>query len=939
MKLSLRNWILLGCFLPAWLLVILGGGWLLQNYFTNLEHQLTERGRVILGNLAPTLAIQLEDEERLALLRNLSERLLEAPDVRAFSVYDQDRTSLLHAGPSMHPLNQNPDLRWSLQPQVAREDESLRFIQPLYEFQGNRDIARLRSGEQPRLLGWAELEFTLTPGLLHQYRLFLISGVLLLVFFTVSLLLVQFITRSLTQRLRSAEATLKAISQGEVPGPLTQTNIRELQSFGENLEEMLTQVTQREDQLLQSIDEVREDASRSLDVIEAKNIELDMARKDALQASRIKSEFLANMSHEIRTPLHGIVCFSNLLTRTHLDVRQKEYLGHIWDASETMLGIISDILDFSKIEAGKMVLEEEPVNLRELLDACLAMQAPQAHRKDLNLLGVVYDDVPSLVKSDPLRLKQLFSNLISNALKFTNAGEVVVRIMLDDEDEGGGEPVSPSRCCIRIAVSDTGIGLSEEQRQKLFQAFSQADTSQTRQFGGTGLGLAICKQLVQQMGGQIDLDSEEGEGSTFWFTLPLEILEEAAEPLPWLMGRTIGVLEAHRLTNQAWCHQLRSWGARVVSWSHPAEMLSSPESGKLSALLLGMGSQHATATDWLDALDHWSRETPCPVLLLLNTSEPEIHAHLRHQVSDHLLLKPLSSPRLKEALEALLEDNHPVKLESQSVVLSRGEIREIPKILAVDDAPTNLLALVTLLQQLGYETLQAKDGKEAVARVQEENVSLVLMDIQMPGMNGVEATRQIRALGNEYRSLPIIALTAHAVSDEKQAWMQVGINDVLIKPLNEKLLIELLHSWLGDRGQAQPNLINTSVSEVSEEAWQACPVDRELGIHLAAGRAELADELLGLLLDSLEQSKEAVETALRNDNDEELIEAVHRLHGATRYCGVPDLAQITEALETQLKAGQEKLVATSLEQLFYEIERLLDWQERDYRNDWHSRPL
>ena len=936
MRLSLRSWILLGCFLPAWLLVILGGGWLLSSYFSTLEQQLIDRGQLTLKNLKPSLAMQLSDGERSPQLRHLSEQLLEASDVRAFSVYDHNRTSLLHAGPSMRPLERNPEMRWSSRSQMAEEKETLRFIEPIYEPHSVRDLTRLRSGEGPTLLGWAELEFSLTPGLLHQYRLLLISGVLFLTLFVVSLLLVHYLSRYLGQRLEQSVKAVTRMSHGERPQPVPETQVLELQQLSDGINQMVQELGLREDQLLQSIEEVREDASRSLETIEIKNIELNRARKDALQASRIKSEFLANMSHEIRTPLNGIIGFSNLLSRTQLDGRQKEFLGHILGASETMLGIINDILDFSKIEAGKLVLEEEPVNLRELLDDTLSMLAPQAHRQNLDLLGLVYDDVPQLVTSDPLRLKQLLSNLISNALKFTESGEVVVRVMLDGDDEVG-EPESAEQCSLRIAVSDTGIGLSEMQRQKLFQAFSQADTTQTRQFGGTGLGLAICKQLVHQMGGQIDLESEEGQGSTFWFTLPLQVIEPASDPLPWLRGRTLGVLESHRLTNQAWCHLLRSWGAQVVAWQKPEEMLDSLVGQDLAAVLVGLNATEASSPRWLDALEQLKQQG-CPCQLLLNTSEPEVHARLRHRISDYLLLKPLVVPRLKPALESLLEGSRKQAAPAIGPLPERSlSPPQTTKILAVDDTPSNLLLLVTLLQQMGFETLKASGGEEAVERVKNEPVSLILMDIQMPGMDGVQAARSIRSLGHQYRSLPIIALTAHAVAEERTAWLQAGINDVLIKPLNEKLLTDLLYRWLGDRFIAKEKLQVAEVNETSEEAWQSCPVDRELGIKLAAGRPELADELLELLLTSLEQSKEAIQAALKSEQDEDLIDAVHRLHGATRYCGVPDLAQITEALETQLKVGQEQLVATSLEQLFYEIDRLLDWRERDYRPDWHSR--
>lgn len=940
MRLSLKHWIIFGCFLPVWLLVLGLGGWLLNNHFTALDQQLVDRGQLTLKNLSPALASGFMQGEKLPQLRQIADQLLESSDVRAFSLYDRRQVSLLHAGPSMRPLQEYPDLRWALQASVAREAETLRFIEPVYELPALREPSRGRSSDGPVLLGWAELELSRTPALLYKYRLLLISGGLATGLLLFSLLLTHYLVRYLQQRLDMSLEVISQVAAGVQPETLPAVRISELDQLQQSIAELGSKVQTREEHYRQAIEEVREDSLRSLETIEIKNIELDRARKDALQASRIKSEFLANMSHEIRTPLNSIIGFSNMLSRTGLDQRQKEFLSHMLGSSETMLGIINDILDFSKIEAGMLVLDDVPVNLREALHESLAMLAPQAHRQQLDLLGLVYDDVPQVVNTDPLRLKQLLSNLISNAIKFTEQGEVVVRIMLDDASETMDEDTpmtsltAGSPCRLRFAVTDTGIGLSDSQRLKLFRAFSQADTSQTHQFGGTGLGLAICKQLVKQMGGQIDLESVEGVGSTFWFSLPLRVQQAAEETEPWLLGKTLGVLESHRLTSQAWSHQLRSWGAQVVVWDTPEKMLDHLNGRQqIAAILVGLSARQASSPIWLEALRQLKKMN-LPCMLLVNTSEPDIHARLKRQCSGQLLTKPLAAPRLKLALETLLRQE-PQSLDDFYSEGMNTTGQALPMILAVDDNPSNLLLLKTLLQQMGFRTLEATNGEEAVQQVGDNPVDLVLMDIQMPVMDGVQATRRIRSMGHAYRSLPILALTAHAIGDEKQAWLQAGINDVLIKPLHEKQLTDLLQRWLGDRFVAIQTPLTSPELNHSEESWQTCPVDRELGVRLAAGRAELADELLGLLLSSLDQNREAIEWALKQQDDDALVDAVHRLHGASRYCGVPDLAQTTEVLETQLKTGQQQLVAGSLEQLFYEIDRLQDWREREYSSTWH----
>lgn len=940
MQMPLRRWIFFLGFLPLALVFTLLAAIVLHAHFNSLDQQLRERGENIMRQLTVSLSLYMRQDDNLNALRRLSEQLLEIRDVRSFALYDSNRINLLHSGPSMLPLQPPYQKRWSGSAQVFENSDTLRFIQPVNELLGQRNPVRQRLGESGQVLGWAELELSQTPMMLERYRLGLMTGGILLLLALFWWLSGHVLANRLLQPLEALRQGLQQLCDDEPvqSTPLEKPSVSEFKALNQALLGFAQAQREHLEQLHQSIEETREDAQHSLETIEIKNIELDRARKEALQASRIKSEFLANMSHEIRTPLNGIIGFSNLLSRTALDARQREYLAHVHNASESMLGIINDILDFSKIEAGMMVLEQEPVNLQQLLDEMLTLFGPQAHRRHLDLVAMLYDDVPRTVIVDPLRLKQVLSNLVNNALKFTETGEVVVRVMLDDMLDTDLVPDPADQLRLRFSVTDTGIGLDEVQKEQLFRAFTQVEPRYSRQQGGTGLGLAICKQLVQRMGGHIDLDSQPGEGSTFWFTVQLDVpppTQSLNEVRPKWQGRVL-LIEPHRLTAQLIRHQLEQCGLDVVVHDHLTVNALAPASSPhgealttapFSALVVGLKEVQARSPE-CQSLILQARQQSLPVMVLLNSSDPELHTALQQQ-GVVLLTKPVAEQSLLRAFGQMLDAPH-----STTQVATEGELIQSesapsqPRILAVDDTPSNLLLVTTLLEQMGVEVLQARDGLEALEVVKQERVDLVLMDVQMPRMGGEEATRRIRALGHRYRTLPIIALTAHAVTHERDQLLQSGMSDHIIKPLNEDQLRELLERWLG-ASMVRP-LVSDPVPETqaldNQELDNHSPVDMELGLRLAAGKPDLARDMLTMLLASLDESEAAIDEAHQQDDMTALREAVHKLHGATRYCGVPDLAQVTEALETQLKAEELQLVERTLKRLKSEMTRLRQWQ-------------
>ena len=361
--------------------------------------------------------------------------------------------------------------------------------------------------EANRLLGWVEIELSHSGMLLRGYRSLFASLLLIAAGLAGAALLALRMGRTINRPISQIKLAVAQLKDGHLETRLPPLGSQELDDLASGINRMAGTLQNAREELQHSVDQATEDVRQNLETIEIQNIELDLARKEALEASRIKSEFLANMSHEIRTPLNGILGFTHLLQKSELTPRQLDYLGTIEKSADSLLGIINEILDFSKIEAGKLVLDNIPFNLRDLLQDTLTILAPAAHAKQLELVSLVYRDTPLSLVGDPLRLKQILTNLVSNAIKFTREGTIVARAMLEEEHEDSVQ--------LRISIQDTGIGLSNQDVRALFQAFSQADNSLSRQPGGTGLGLVISKRLIEQMGGEIGVDSTPGEGSEF----------------------------------------------------------------------------------------------------------------------------------------------------------------------------------------------------------------------------------------------------------------------------------------------------------------------------------------------------------------------------------------------------------------------------------------
>lgn len=897
---SLHTRLLFAAMIPVTVMVAAYGILTVMFRFQDLNDLQTRQAEI----LAEKYSLALQRSPGTGEWTPLLQQALESRYVKSLSVLAVDRKAVAQAGSTLRlPVRQLPKGQYLHSAEASDGEVYLQVIEPL-QFQGETY--------------WLAIELRPEPFAIARYQSVIITTISAFILLVVLTLLLSSalrhwlepIGRMSRQLMRLTPENLSQRLQGDAEGDLA-----ELQ---EQINALLDKVAHNVAELRQDIEQTKADLDENYQTIEAQNIELRLSRAQAIEGNRIKSAFLANISHELRTPLNSINGFSRLLLKSPLQPRQADFVDTIQKSANNLLAIINDVLDFSKIEAGKLQLDRQPFSIEEAVFDVLNMLSPQADDKGLEQIAFIYDDVPPVIEGDMLRLKQVLTNLVSNAIKFTSQGEVVVRVMLED--------TRPLHHVIRISVSDTGIGLSRTAKADLFQAFQQGDPSVSRQFGGTGLGLVIAKNLVGLMEGQISFDESQEVGATFWFDFKAGVVEERPIPVIRLTSKRLLVLEPQEKSRQLIGGTLTRAEADMTlvdGWPQLLDALRQPfDAVILSSQLLGQDPRPP-----LQRL----RESFEGLVLVLSRGYDN---QLENSHIEEYRLRCLSKPVRPRQLLALLAQGFSVaRLQHQSEAAGQA-LRPRPvalRIMAVDDHPANLKLVCTLLEDLGIEATAASSGKEAVELARRESFDLIFMDIQMPGMSGIDATRAIRANETGGKPVPIVALTAHALADERDNMLREGMNDYLTKPLQEEQLIHIIQRWTGvmvqDTGWSQSSQ-DPALRSATLIDWNEC-------LTLAAGKADLARDMLDMLLGSLGVQRDKMENSMRTGNLPALLAETHYLHGATRYCGVPSLREAACQLEIALKAvlkspsvDAERVLREPYDALLQVITALQAWQEQ-----------
>jgi two-component system sensor histidine kinase BarA len=921
-KISLKDWVILLTIVPTTLIALSIASYFSYSRYDELNTFLTQRSQSIIEPLAIASSLGMLNKDRVQLrnLMNFTHRS-QSSIIKSIAVFTKDNqvfvTSSYHGDANLLRLKAGQVIPNSTI--FSKNGDDFIFHSPIINETLINEATRSMSQDN---IGYIAMQIDSSNIRLKQQDQMLFSFLIVLLGSVFSAFFSYRLIKNFTRPIGAMVLAVDRIREGKLESRVTGQLIGELNFLKNGVNAMAQSLGDYQEEMQGSIDQATTDLRESLEQFEIQNVELDIAKRKAQEANKVKSEFLANMSHELRTPLNGVIGFTRQVLKTPLTITQRDYLQTIERSSANLLAIINDILDFSKLDAGKMVIENIPFSMRETVEETLTLLAPTSHKKNIELSLRVNPQLPDALIGDAMRIKQVLINLTINAMKFTDKGSVDIDV--------DSERIENNIAILKVTIKDTGIGMSHEQQKTIFEAFGQADKSVTRLYGGTGLGLVISQRLVTEMNGNMGFSTEQGQGSTFWFTFRCEVNPISIDNIfdnHELAGKSVLYFEPHTHSRIATSEILTDWQLDV----HPVQNLV-----QVNDLLnqkvhfdFALISHDITPTALVELkeLIVTLSKNVTQIHLAINSNSPNLQEALIACGAKSCLSKPITPERLNKVL---LPRNHLL-----DIVSSTSEDNKIPvKILAVDDNEANLKLINELLLEQVNEVTTVVNGQEAVDICKHEKFAMIFMDIQMPIMDGISALKSIKAITFNDNT-PVIAVTAHALKEEKDKLLKLGFDSYMTKPIDEAMLRHCIYEYC-DLTQPQDiktmknkNIDNTDLNQQVFNANNATimhrrnhqVIDWPLALKRAGNKEELAKEMFKGLVQSLPETKLNISEALTSQDVEQLKVLIHKLNGACCYSGVPSLGRVVHQIETELKSG---VTIDDLEPEFFEFFEHID---------------
>lgn len=899
-------------FVPVLIVAILFAFFYNGQLDQNIKRHIGRLGEACVRQLLPAAQLALLRDD-LKTLQGLIDASTVNPEIHALTFYDINSKVLAYRGSKyslqypFKPPAFNGDYIEQKQISSSRVNFTAPIIIPKYNLYNNNQ-SKKAPGPMPadEILGWISIDIDTQSMLIKRYQMYLVTIFITMLGLLVSLSIHYFLSRkiylpiarlrrSMKQILRNEfETQIKAISKGEL-GTIEKGCVHLQKNYLSILKDMN-----------QYIEVATLDLQRNLEFLEEKNIELSLEKKKTEEKNQEKLAFIANMSHEIRTPMNGIIGFTNILLETNLTPLQLEYVKTIKSSSQDLLYIINDILDFSKIDAGKLQLDIIPLDIRSLIDEVLALQTPNAYKKGIDIIHIVKNNVPKNVLGDPLRIKQIITNLVSNAIKFTEQGFVLITVSVESESEKNYR--------LQLDFQDTGVGITKEEEANLFNAFHQADSSIARRYGGSGLGLVISQKLAELMQGKISFTSKPHQGSLFSVTVQVDKLssyEIEKNQIHHFNNLKILCYDENQLYLDSLINTLKIWQIDCTAVSNFLKLESTFNNNKdlkLAIINVNSGMEQQ--------IGHILRKQsiPCIIVSKWPIADPqELGARC-------FLFKPVNTQKLHDAIQGILNKDKNKSVINPELEALRKQFQRINcKILIAEDNPVNLRLLSSLLKaqlpaneasKLQIESVH--DGAQAVNKANTMRFNAILMDLQMPKLNGIEATKVIRQHSLFNKTTPIIIISAGNNSLYQDKLNKVGVNLFLQKPIDEENLIRHLLNLIGQ----------------SEDLY----IDWKLCVQKVSGNQALAAQFLDEFIAELKLNRQEFLELFSKKNKKSIEDLAHKLHGACCFCGVPKLQTEVARMESLARNNTNfDEINAAFNQLIECIDKVLDEYHQNFK--------